>query len=174
MISAVGDKIPKLASDCFVAPNATVLGDVAIGRESGVWFGAVVRGDSNFIRIGAGSNVQDLCVLHVDEANSLKIGDLVTVGHRATLHGCTVEDNVLIGMCSTVMNGAVIGKESIVGAGALVIEGTKIPPRSLVLGVPAKVKRQLTSEEVLAIDTNARQYIKKAAQYRKCKLREIV
>lgn len=174
MISTIGDRTPKLASDCFVAPNATVLGDVAMGRESSIWFGAVVRGDSNVIKIGAGSNVQDLCVLHVDETNSLKIGDLVTVGHRATLHGCTVEDNVLIGMCSTVMNGAVIGKESIVGAGALVIEGTKIPPRSLVLGVPAKVKRQLTSDEILAIDTNARQYIEKAAQYRKCKLREIV
>jgi len=174
MISTLGDKTPKLAPDCFVAPNAVVLGDVAIDRGSSVWFGAVVRGDSNSIRIGAGSNVQDLCVLHVDEANSLKIGDNVTVGHRATLHGCTVENNVLIGMCSTVMNGAIVGRESIVGAGALVVEGTKIPPRSLVLGVPAKVKRQLTPDEALAIDTNARQYIKKAAEYRKCKLREIV
>lgn len=97
----------------------------------------------------------------------------MTVGHRATLHGCTVENNVLIGMCSTVMNGAIVGQESIVGAGALVIEGTKIPPRSLVLGVPAKVKRQLSPEEIQAINVNAQQYINKAAEYRRHELREI-
>ena len=167
MISSVGPKSPKIGEDVFVAPNSTVLGDVVIGAKSSIWFGAVVRGDSNSIRIGTYTNIQDVCVLHVDERNPLDIGDDVTVGHRAILHGCSIGDRVLIGMGSTVMNGASIGQDCIVGAGALVTEGAKFPPRSLILGFPAKVKRELTDAEVKAIKHSAEHYAEYAKLYMK-------
>lgn len=125
----------------FVAPNASVLGDVTIGAESSVWYGAVARGDTAPIRIGKRTNVQDLCVLHADPGFPCTLGDRVTVGHGAIVHGATVEDDVLIGMRAVVMNGAVIGAGSIVGVGALVTEGTIVPPGSVVLGMPGKIKR---------------------------------
>lgn len=170
MIGTINDKTPEVSKSVFVAPNATVLGDVAIGDASGVWFGAVVRGDSNRIRIGSRTNIQDLCVLHVDGHNDLMIGDDVTVGHRAILHGCRISDRVLIGMGATVMNGAMIGSDSIVGAGALVTEGTEIPPGSLVIGFPAKVKRSLTDEEITLIRRSAEHYAEYAQMYLKADL----
>lgn len=156
---------PQIAGDVFVAPNASVIGNVHIGEKSSVWFGAVVRADSNSIKIGNRSNIQDLSCLHVDGNNQLVIGDDVTVGHRAILHGCRIENRVLVGMGAIIMNGAVIGEDSIVGAGALVTEGTQIPPHSLVLGMPAKLKRPLTDDEVAMILKAAGHYSKNSAQH---------
>lgn len=157
---------PKIDAGVFVAPNATVIGDVHIGEDSSVWFGAVVRGDSNTMRIGKRTNIQDLSVLHVNEKNPLSIGDDVSIGHRAILHGCTVKDRVLIGMGAIVMNGACVGEDSIVGAGALVTEGTLVPPRSLILGIPAKVKRELSAAETEGNLKNAASYVKYAKIYK--------
>lgn len=165
MLMTIEKKTPQIAPDGFVVEGAAVIGDVAVGPRSSIWFGAVVRGDSNAIRIGARTNVQDLCILHVDEEHPLTIGDLVTVGHGAILHGCTIGDRVLVGMGATVMSGAVVGDDSIVGAGALVTEGTQVPPRSLVLGVPAKVRRGLSDEEVASVQKAALDYIEYAAMY---------
>jgi carbonic anhydrase/acetyltransferase-like protein (isoleucine patch superfamily) len=151
---------------CFVARNATVIGDVTMGEGSSIWFGAVVRGDINAIRIGRRSNIQDLSCLHVDAAFGLTVGDDVTVGHRAILHGCRLGDRVLIGMGAIVLNGAAIGDESIIGAGALVTEGARVPPRSLVLGVPGKVVRTLAPADVEKILESADHYAKGAQLYR--------
>lgn len=170
MIGSINGKMPEISKSAYVAPNATVLGNVTIGDGSGVWFGAVVRGDSNRIRIGSRTNVQDLCVLHVDEHNDLMIGDGVTVGHRAILHGCKISDRVLIGMGSTIMNGAKIGSDSIVGAGALVTEKTEIPPGSLVIGFPARVKRPLTEDEISSIERSSEHYAEYAQMYLKTDL----
>ncbi|MFH0799739.1 MAG: gamma carbonic anhydrase family protein [Pseudomonadota bacterium] len=167
MISAIKGKSPNIDPSAFVAGNATVLGDVRIGAGAGIWFGAVIRGDSNSICVGSRTNVQDLCVLHVDELNPLRIGDDVTIGHRAILHGCSVGDRVLIGMGAIIMNGATIGDDSIVGAGALVTEGTKVLPRSLLIGVPAKVKRELSDGEIAGILQAAKHYVQNAAVYKK-------
>ncbi|MFY9271324.1 MAG: gamma carbonic anhydrase family protein, partial [Candidatus Manganitrophaceae bacterium] len=142
------DKTPRIPATVFIASSAQVIGDVEIGEESSIWFGTVVRGDVNHIRIGARTNVQDLSVLHVTRrTHPLIIGNEVTAGHRVTLHGCTVHDRVLIGMGAILLDGAEIGAGSIIGAGALVTEGAKIPPGTLALGVPARVKRSLTAEE---------------------------
>lgn len=170
MIGSINGKTPEISKSAYVAPNATVLGNVTIGDGSGVWFGAVVRGDSNRMRIGNRTNIQDLCVLHVDEHNDLMIGDGVTVGHRAILHGCKISDRVLIGMGSTIMNGAKIGSDSIVGAGALVTEKTEIPPGSLVIGFPAKVKRPLTGDEIASIKRSSEHYAEYATKYLKISL----
>ena len=166
MLTSVRGRTPQIDATAFVAENATVIGDVAVGANAGIWFGAVVRGDSNAIRIGRQTNIQDNSVLHVDHKHTLTIGDDVTVGHRAILHGCTIENRVLVGMGATIMNGAVIGADSIVGAGALVTEGAQVPPRSLVLGFPAKVKRELTEEEVAGIARSASLYAEYASWYR--------
>lgn len=162
----INGKTPRIDKSVFVAPNATVIGNVSIGANSSVWFGAIVRGDSNSIKIGERTNVQDMCILHVDHKNSVSVGDDVTIGHRALLHGCVVKDRVLVGMGSTVMNGAVIGEDSIVGAGALVTEGMVVPPRSLVLGIPAKVKRELTPAEAEGVSQAARHYLEYVKMYR--------
>lgn len=138
--------------------GAVVTGNVEIGEDSGVWYNAVIRGDSEPIKIGKCTNIQDCAVLHVDAGSPLTIGDFVTVGHGAILHGCTVEDNVLIGMGAIIMNHAIIGEGSLVAAGALVTGGTVIPPRSLVIGSPAKVKRELTEEELKMNRENAVHY----------------
>ncbi len=165
MLISLPDRRPRVAARCFIAPNAAVIGDVSIGEETGVWYGAVIRGDINRIAIGHRTNIQDLCVVHVEASHALTIGDEVTVGHRAILHGCTIGSRVLIGMGAIVMNGAVIGDECIVGAGALVTEGVVIPPRSLVLGVPAKVRRGVTDEERAYIRDSASHYAENAAAY---------
>ena len=167
MIEAVMEKKPHISGTVFVASNATVIGDVRIGEGSSVWFGAVIRGDCLQISIGSRSNIQDLSVLHVDDDNALTIGDDVTVGHRALLHGCRIADRVLVGMGATIMNGAVIGEDSIIGAGALITEGTVVPPRSLVVGFPGKVRRETTDAEVEFNLSSARHYTDAAAAYLK-------
>lgn len=165
MILPFKKAFPKIEESCFVAESAGVIGDVRAGEGSSIWYGAVVRGDMSSIRVGDRTNVQDLAVLHVDEGCPLVIGDDVTVGHRATVHGCTVRDRVLIGMGAIVLNGAVIGEDTIIGAGALITENAEVPPRSLVVGVPGKVRRQLTDEEIASIEQNAKHYSDTASAY---------
>jgi carbonic anhydrase/acetyltransferase-like protein (isoleucine patch superfamily) len=151
----------------FVAPNATVVGDVVIDEDSSVWFGAVLRGDVDKISIGKRSNVQDLAVIHCDPGYPCSIGDEVTVGHAAVVHGATIESNVLIGIRAVVLNGAHIGEGSIIGAGAVVTEGAQIPPGSLVVGVPGKVLRPTSDEQRQHITRNALNYVESGRVYRK-------
>jgi len=150
----------------FVAPGAVVLGDVTIAEAASVWFGAVVRGDTETIRIGPRTNIQDLAVLHADPGFPCVLGTGVTVGHAAIVHGATVEDDVMIGMRSVVMNGARIGKGSIVGVGAVVTEGVEIPPGSVVLGLPGKVRRETTPEDQQRIREAAEHYVANARRFR--------
>jgi carbonic anhydrase/acetyltransferase-like protein (isoleucine patch superfamily) len=158
---------PQVPSSCWIAPGARVAGRVALGERCGVWFGAVIRGDCEPIAIGAETNIQDNAVLHVDPGRPLVVGERVTVGHGAILHGCTIEDEVLIGMGAMVLNGARVGRGSLVAAGALVREDSEIPPFSLVAGVPAAVKRRLPEEATLAAHrASAAGYVERAAQYR--------
>ena len=165
MISPLGPKSPRVDPSAFVAGNAVIVGDVAVGRESSIWFGAVVRGDVGAIRIGRRTNIQDLCVLHVDSDFDLTVGDEVTVGHRAILHGCRIGHRVLVGMGAIVLNGAEVAEECIIGAGAVVTEGAKIPPRSLVLGVPGRVVRGLDASELERIRAASDVYVRGAAFY---------
>lgn len=144
--------------DIFIANGVQVVGDVSIGQGSSIWFNAVLRGDMSYIKVGEHSNIQDNATLHVDTDFPTIVGDYVTIGHNAVVHGCFVEDNCLIGIGSTILNGAVIGKNSIIGANALITENTKIPANSLAVGVPAKVIRTLTDEEVEYIKYNAERY----------------
>jgi carbonic anhydrase/acetyltransferase-like protein (isoleucine patch superfamily) len=163
---AFAGKTPAIGEGVFLAATACVIGDVTIGADSSIWFGTVVRGDVGWIRIGRRTNVQDLTMVHVTGglANTT-IGDDVTIGHRAILHGCTVEDGCLIGMGAIVMDEAVIGAGSLVAAGALVTPGTRVPPRSLVLGSPAKVVRPLRADEArMGIDGAAR-YLELSRSY---------
>jgi carbonic anhydrase/acetyltransferase-like protein (isoleucine patch superfamily) len=166
LVLPYGGKEPRSGRDVFVAPNATLIGDVEIGDEASVWFGAVVRGDIGAIRIGPRTNVQDLSCVHLTEGISkTTIGADVTIGHGAILHGCTVEDGCLIGMGSVVMDNAVIGAGSVVAAGALVPPRMVVPQRSLVRGSPAKVIREVTAEEGrLGID-GAAHYVASARRY---------
>lgn len=158
---------PTIHETAFVAPSADIIGDVQIGHQSSVWFQVVVRGDVNFIRIGDRTNIQDHSMLHVTRKTSpLHVGDEVTVGHRVTLHGCTIGKRVLVGMGAVVMDDAVIGDECIIGAGALVTKGTKVPPQSLVIGSPAKVKRKLKKEEIEFLAKSAANYVADSEGYR--------
>ena len=149
---------PSIHPDAFLAPTSVVVGAVTMGARSSIWYGAVARADLETIEIGADSNVQDGCTLHSDPGFPLVVGRGVTVGHRVVLHGARVDDDVLVGMGSVVMNGAHIGSGSIVAAGAVVTQGTQVPPRSLVAGVPAKVLRQTTEDDLLHIRGNAQSY----------------
>jgi carbonic anhydrase/acetyltransferase-like protein (isoleucine patch superfamily) len=149
---------PTVADGAWVAPGATVVGAVAVGAGSSVWYGAVLRGDGDRIAVGARTNIQDGCVLHTDPGFPLTLGDGVSVGHRAVLHGCTVGDDTLVGMGAVVLNGARIGPRCLVAAGALVLEGVEVPAQSLVAGAPAKVRRELTEEEVARLRANAATY----------------
>lgn len=158
MLIRLGEDEPQIAESAFVAPNATLAGSVRLAEGASVWYGAVLRADNEPITIGENSNVQDNCVFHVDTGRPITLGRGVSVGHSAVIHGATVEDHCLIGMSATVMNGAVVGSESLVAAGALVTEGMQIPPRSLVAGVPAKVRRELTEEEIAKLHLNADAY----------------
>ncbi len=168
MIHSFNGKIPKIPSTVFIAPSADVIGDVEIGEESSVWFNTVVRGDVHFIRVGHRTNIQDLSILHVTrKTHPLVIGDEVTAGHHVTLHGCTLSNRVLIGMGAIVLDGAMVEEGSIVGAGALITEGMKVPPFSLALGVPAKIKRALTEEEIAFLSQSARNYVDLAKLYLK-------
>lgn len=153
-------------STAYVAPNATLIGDVRIAAEASVWFGCVLRGDNESITIGARTNVQDLTVIHTDEGIPCTLGDDVTVGHRAVLHGATVSDGALIGIGAILLNDATVGREAMVGAGALVTEGQIIPPRHLALGVPAKVVRELTEDEIARLQAAAAHYVSRAKLFR--------
>jgi carbonic anhydrase/acetyltransferase-like protein (isoleucine patch superfamily) len=167
MIAAYAGHAPRLDPSAFVVDSATVIGDVVIGPESSIWFGAVVRGDIHPIRIGARSNVQDNATLHVVGGKfGTTLGDGVTVGHNAVVHGCTIEDGVLVGMGAIVLDGAVVGAESLIAAGALVPPGTRVPPRSLVLGSPGKVVRAVSDDELERIRSSASNYVGYAKRYR--------
>ena len=155
----------KTGEHVFIAPGAQVLGDVTIGNQSSVWFNAVIRGDYDKVTIGERSNIQDCAVVHVDENIPTIIGNDVTVGHSAIVHGAVIGDNTLIGMHATVLNNVKIGKYCIIGANALVTEGTEIPDYSLVLGSPGKVMRQLNKQQIKAVEENARTYVDMAARY---------
>lgn len=157
---------PEVAEGAWVAPTATVVGDVTLGEGANVWYGAVLRGDEDEIVIGAGSNVQDGCVLHTDPGHPVHVGAGVTIGHGAIVHGATVHDGVLVGMGATLLNGSVVGSGSVVGAGALVSEGVEVPPHSLVLGVPGKVRRETTEAERAAIARSAPGYVARAERHR--------
>jgi carbonic anhydrase/acetyltransferase-like protein (isoleucine patch superfamily) len=157
---------PELIDDSvFIAPGAVILGDVRIGAQSSVWYTAVLRGDTDTISIGPRSNVQDGAVIHVDAGMPCTIGSGVTIGHRAVVHGALVEDDVLIGIGAIVLSGAYISHDCIIGAGSLVTGHSVIPPRSMVLGVPGRVVRQLTDEEVQSIRTAAGHYVEYGAKY---------
>lgn len=168
MILQLQGKFPKIPESVFVAPNATVIGDVEIGENSSVWFQTVIRGDVDWIRIGENTNVQDGSVLHVtSKTHPLEIGNRVTIGHMACLHGCRLEDNCLIGIGAVVLDGAVIGEGSLIGAGALVAPGKVIPPRSVVMGRPGKVVREVTEKEWDGfLDRNWRDYAGYGKEYR--------
>ena len=157
---------PRLGPDAYVSPGANVVGDVSLGQESSVWYGAVLRGDINRIIVGAQSNIQDCAVVHLADDFPAVIGERVTVGHSAVVHACTVDDEVLIGMGAIVLDGAEIGARSIISANALVIRGTKIPPGSLVLGSPGSVARQLSSAEQSNIQRWAFKYVQTAKYFR--------
>jgi carbonic anhydrase/acetyltransferase-like protein (isoleucine patch superfamily) len=162
-----GGKAPRVAASAFLAEGSVVVGDVEIGDGSSIWFGTVVRGDVNHVRIGARTNVQDQSVVHVtSRTHPTVIGDDVTVGHAAVLHGCTVHDRCLVGIGAIVLDGAVVGPDAMIGAGALVPPGMVVPPGKLVLGSPAKVKRDLTPEEISSLRTSAANYVAYAARHR--------
>ena len=149
----------------FVAPNATVIGDVVLESQSSVWFNVVIRADADAVVIGEGSNIQDGAVLHVDPGFPLHLGKHVTVGHKVMLHGCSIGDGSLIGINAVVLNGAKIGRNCLIGANALVTEGSVIPDGSMVVGVPGKVKRQLSEDEIAALRRSAEHYIGNAARF---------
>ncbi|MET7641496.1 gamma carbonic anhydrase family protein [Streptomyces sp. NPDC005438] len=163
---SVAGRSPSLEADVFTAPTSAVLGDVTLRERVSVWYGAVLRGDCDSIELGAGTNIQDNCTVHADPGTPVSVGEGVSVGHNAVLHGCTVEDDVLVGMGATVLNGAHIGAGSLIAAQALVPQGMRVPPGSLVAGVPAKVRRELTEEEREGIRANAAMYVELAAQHR--------
>lgn len=166
MLMAYKGTRPVIHETVFIVDSAIVIGDVEIGEHSSIWFNAVVRGDVNYIRIGARTNVQDNSSLHVTNGtHPLIIGSEVTIGHSVTLHGCTVKDRCLIGMGAILLDGSVIGEDSVIGAGALVKEGMKVPPRSLVVGLPGRVARELSPEEVARIKKSAANYIEYARDY---------
>jgi carbonic anhydrase/acetyltransferase-like protein (isoleucine patch superfamily) len=167
VILAYDGKTPRVAASAWLAPGCVLTGDVEVGDESSVWFQTVIRGDVNVVRIGARTNVQDHCVVHVtSRTHPTVIGDEVTIGHRVVLHGCTVNDRCLIGIGAIVLDGAVVGPDAMVGAGALVPPGMVVPSGTLVLGAPAKVKRDLTPEEIAFFRTSAANYAGYAARYR--------
>lgn len=166
-----GGVSPAVHDSAFVAPTASIIGNATLAQDSSAFYGVSVRADTAAIFVGAGSNLQDNVVLHADPDFPCTVGERVSVGHAAVVHGCTVEDDCLIGMSATILNGAVIGAGSLVAAGAVVLEGTIIPPRSLVAGVPAKVRRELSDEEFAAVQHNAAHYLALAAAHRDLHLR---
>jgi len=165
--------VPKIGEGTWVAPSADVIGEVTCGKDCSIWFGCVVRGDVHYISIGDRTNIQDLSMIHVTHykngdkstGNPTIIGNDVTIGHRVMLHGCTIEDACLIGMSATILDGAVIAKESIVGAGALVTKNKIFPPRSLIVGSPAKVIRELSEDEVAELYASATRYVEFKKDY---------
>lgn len=158
---------PKLSAGAWVADSAEVMGDVVLGENASVWFGAVLRGDTEPITIGRNSNVQDLSVLHADVGCPLTIGDNVTIGHQVMLHGCTIGDNTLIGIQAVILNNAKIGRNSIVGAGAVVTEGKEFPDNSLIVGAPAKVIRTLDDAAAAKLLQSAQHYVENSRRFAK-------
>ncbi len=159
MILTLGGRTPRIGEAVYIAPSADVIGDVEIGENASVWFQCVLRGDIEPIRVGANSNIQDGTIAHTIDGAPVVVGDWVTVGHRAVLHGCTIESHCLIGMGAVLLNRVRVGEGSIVAAGSLVPENTVIPPRSLYMGVPAKLRRELTEREQAFIDMHAKHYL---------------
>ena len=158
---------PSIQPSAFIAPDAVVVCDVEIGEDSGVWFGAILRGDVNFIRIGHRTNIQDASVIHVSSKDHPTVlEDEITAGHRVTLHGCHVESNCLVGIGAILLDGVRVGRDSLIAAGSLLTPGTSIPSGSLVMGAPARVKRRLTHEEIAGIAESATRYVKLAAFYK--------
>ena len=166
MILKFKEFYPKIHSSAWVAPSADLIGNIEIGENSSVWFGCVIRSDVNEVRIGKNSNIQDLSCIHTDTNTKTIIGDNVTVGHKVMLHGCKIEDNCLIGMSATILDDAVIGEGSIVGANSLVTSGKVFPPRSMIMGSPAKVVKQLTQEDVDKLIAHAAHYVEYKNNYR--------
>jgi carbonic anhydrase/acetyltransferase-like protein (isoleucine patch superfamily) len=166
MIYNLGKQQADIADDAFIAPSAVVIGDVILQPESSIWFGAVLRGDIETITIGRGSNIQDGTVCHTDPNNPCTIGEFVTVGHMAMLHGCTIGDGSLIGIGATLMNGSSVGKECIVGAHALVTEGKKFSDGVVIMGAPAKVVRELNDGDRAKLRANAERYVERAKRYK--------
>jgi carbonic anhydrase/acetyltransferase-like protein (isoleucine patch superfamily) len=156
---------PEIHSSVFVAPSAQIMGKIRLLENSSVWFGAVLRGDNEWITVGVGSNVQENSVLHTDPGFELVIGDYVTVGHQVTLHGCTIGEGSLIGIQAVVLNGAIVGKNCLIGAGALIPEGKVIPDNSVVMGAPGKVVRELSEEDAVRIRNGTEVYIHRAANF---------
>jgi carbonic anhydrase/acetyltransferase-like protein (isoleucine patch superfamily) len=163
---ALGDVRVTAGEQCWIAPTAVVIGKVTLGSNASVWWHSVLRGDDEPISVGEGSNVQDGCVLHTDPGFPLVIGDGVTVGHMVSLHGCTIGDGSLIGIGAAILSGAVIGRNCLIGARALVPEGKEIPDNSLVMGVPGKVVREVTPENLARMRESAEQYVRNAERYR--------
>ncbi|WP_114906980.1 gamma carbonic anhydrase family protein [Ornithinimicrobium murale] len=166
LVLPLGDRVPEVHPDAWLAPHSVVSGRVTIGAGTSIWYGASARGDCEDITVGAHSNLQDNAVIHADPGSPASIGDNVSIGHAAVLHGCTVGDGCIIGMGSVVLNGAVIGEGSMVAAGAVVLEGTQVPPGSLVAGVPAKVRRELTQEETAGMRASIGHYPGLATMHR--------
>lgn len=165
MILKFKNHFPQIESTAWIAPSADLIGDIEIGEDSSVWFGCVLRADINKIKIGKRSNIQDLSMIHTDFDTSTIIGDDVTIGHKVMLHGCTIEDGCLIGMSATILDNAVIGKGSIVGANSLVTAGKVFPPKSLIMGSPAKVIKQLDDEDVEKLIKHAGKYVNYKNEY---------
>jgi carbonic anhydrase/acetyltransferase-like protein (isoleucine patch superfamily) len=160
IVRAYEGRQPRLGSRVFVAENAALIGDVELGDDCSIWYSAVIRADVHSIRVGARTNIQDNCTLHVTQGtHPVRIAEEVTVGHGAVVHGCTIERRALIGMGSRVLDGSVIGELALVAAGALVPEGMRVPPRTLVVGVPARVKRPLTAEEIAHLEQSWKNYV---------------
>ncbi len=161
-----GSATPRIAPDAFVAATAVITGDVEIGPQASIWFGCVLRGDLNRIRVGARTNIQDGCVLHADPGYPAIVGDDCVVGHNAIVHGCEIENGCLVGMGAIILNGARIGEGSIVAAGALVPEGKEFPPGSLIVGIPAKRAKDVSEEQTEDIARGVRTYVERAAAHR--------
>lgn len=167
MIITLNGITPEIDPSVFIADGVFISGDVKIGKNSSVWFNSVIRGDVNYVRIGENTNIQDLSMLHISGGrNPLLIGDYITIGHRCIVHGCTVNNNVLIGMGSVILDDAVIGSNSIIAAGSVVKENSVIPENVLIAGVPAKIMREITEEEIIRIRKSAEGYVKNAALYK--------
>jgi len=166
MIKSFSRTSPKIHESAFIAENAVIIGDVEIGEDASVWFGSVIRGDVNYIRIGAKTNIQDMTMIHVSsKTHPTVLEEEITVGHQVTLHGCYVERQSLIGIGAILLDGARVGAQSLVAAGSLLTPGTQIPPRSLVMGSPAKVKRELNDDELAFLDRSWRNYIELKEHY---------
>ncbi len=166
MILKFKEFYPNIHPSAWIAPSADLIGNIEIGEDSSVWFGCVIRSDINEVKIGKNTNIQDLSCIHTDTNTKTIIGDNVTIGHKVMLHGCKIEDNCLIGMSATILDGAIIGEGSIVGANSLVTAGKVFPPRSMIMGSPAKVVKQLTQEDVDKLIAHAAHYVEYKNDYR--------